>query len=368
MLHAIMSKVKGRYPYATFVMAPTPALGNRPFNKLVSHGFFPKASLWVYGIHWGDLANLMPKKLREMYGLVLDRDVDVVLDASGFSYSDQWGVSGSRELAHSSGRWSRQGTKLILLPQAFGPFLFPENRKSVRDWVKNSTLIFPRDSDSRNYLIDVVGDQDKIRQYPDFTNLVPGTLPADYNFSDKRVAIIPNFRMIDKTSRAESELYLQFLIRCAKYLAAKDAKPFVLIHEGTNDKYLAGKVSALVAGIPVVTEGDPLHIKGIIGTCDACIGSRFHGLASALSQGVPSLAAGWSHKYLHLLQDYDCENGVISVLASDDELFSKIDSLIGLDSSATIRRRLELKSKQLKSLSEEMWALVFREMDMVSRR
>src|SRR5690606_23028564 len=178
------------------------------------------------------------------------------------------------------------------------------------------------------YLIEVVGEQDKIKLYPDFTNLVKGTLPDGYDSNNKRIAIVPNYRMIDKTDAAESHAYIPFLIRATKYLVENNKQPFLLVHEGTKDLMLAEKVSEAVGGIPIIKETDPLHIKGILGTCEATIGSRFHGLVSALSQGVPSLATGWSHKYLRLFEDYEFAEGVVAVTASDEILKEKLDLLI----------------------------------------
>jgi len=110
MLHAALQKLKARYPEATFVMAPTSKRAEHPFHNLVQLGFYPKASLWRYGIQWGNLANLAPRQLREMYGVVLDREVDVVIDAAGFAYSDQWGDAPTSELAQSAKRWRKNGT------------------------------------------------------------------------------------------------------------------------------------------------------------------------------------------------------------------------------------------------------------------
>lgn len=367
MLHGVMQKVQERYPEATLVMAPSHNGGNQPFHKLTQLGFYPKAWLWRYGIQWGDFAGYLPKKLREMYGLVLDKEVDVVLDAAGFSYSDQWGVGSSKDLARSSKRWKKRGTKVILLPQALGPYQKAEIKPWVKQWAENVDLIFAREPDSYKHLTELVGEQNKIKLFPDFTNLVKGTLPTNYDASNKRIALVPNYRMVDKTSKEESEAYLPFMIRCAKYLVEQGAQPFVLVHEGANDQMMAEKISEAVGGIPIVKETDPLHIKGILGTCDATIGSRFHGLVSALSQGVPSLATGWSHKYIRLFEDYDFKEGCVSVLESDAELHKKIDLLLNPDSVGQLKQQLSEKSEQLKKLSEEMWKLVFAEIDKVNK-
>lgn len=126
---------------------------------------------------------------------------------------------------------------------------------------------------------------------------------------------------------------------------------------------LAEKVSEAVGGIPVVKEVDPLHIKGILGTCDATVGSRFHGLVSALSQGVPSLATGWSHKYQRLFEDYEFGEGLVSVTDSDEVLFSKLELLIDSNSAEELRGKLNERSVELKQLSAEMWDKVFAVID-----
>jgi colanic acid/amylovoran biosynthesis protein len=100
-----------------------------------------------------------------------------------------------------------------------------------------------------------------------------------------------------------------------------------------------------------------------LGTCDATIGSRFHGLVSALSQGVPSLATGWSHKYIRLFEDYDFKEGLISVLDSEEDLYKKIDLLLKPESFQSLKKLLSDKSANLKNLSIEMWNIVFSEID-----
>lgn len=367
MLHAVVQKIREQYPDAKLTMAPSWGGSNDTFEKMRELDLYPKAWLWRKGIDFGQFADFIPKKsLLKRYGLVFNSEVDIVLDAAGFSYSDQWGISTSKELSSSSKRWKKNGTKLILLPQALGPFDSKEIQKYVRAWARNADLIFPREADSYRYLTKLVGKQDKIKQYPDFTNLVKGTLPEGYDTSNKRIALVPNYRMIDMTNQKEGDAYVPFMIRCAKYLVTQNQKPFILVHEGENDRLLAEKISEAVGGIPIVIESNPLHIKGILGSCDATIGSRFHGLVSALSQGIPSLATGWSHKYQRLFEDYAFSEGLVSVFDTDEQLHQKIDLLIKQESSARLKSKLKEKSDQLKLLSEEMWQIVFSEIDKVS--
>ena len=361
MLHAAQQKLKERYPDATFVMAPTTQRAEQPFRNLVQLGFFPKASLWRYGIQWGSLANLAPRPLREMYGVILDREVDVVIDAAGFAYSDQWGEAPIEELAQSARRWRKNGTSVILLPQALGPFELPRNRKNMQTVVDNVDLIFPRERVSYEHLTGLVGKQPKIRQSPDFTNLITGVLPQTFDAEQNRFCIVPNCRMLDKTDQATRDAYLPFLIKCTELLLRRNARPFVLVHEGKDDQALADKLSAAVGGIPIIQEKGALQIKGILGACSGTLGSRFHGLVSALSQAVPSLATGWSHKYQMLFEDYGFPEGMLEVGASDAEIERKIAWIT--DEREQIQAQLRERSAQLKAQSEQMWQQVFEVID-----
>lgn len=368
MLHAVVQKLRAHYPDAKLTMAPVYGGADDTFEKMQRLNLYPKAWLWRKGLDFGQLAEFIPKKqLLKRYGLIFNSEVDVVIDAAGFSYSDQWGVNSSKELSASSKRWKKNGTMLIMLPQAFGPFDHQDIGKYVKRWAKNADLIFARETDSYDYLTKLVGKQSKIKQYSDFTNLVKGTLPENYDVSDKRIALVPNYRMIDKTSKAESEAYLPFMIRCAQYLLDQGKQPFILVHEGVNDQKLAEQISEAVGGIPIVKATDPLDIKGILGACDATIGSRFHGLVSALSQGVPSLATGWSHKYLRLFEDYDFKDGVVTVMDTDEALYKKIDKIIQPELAEPLKQQLQDKSDYLKKCSEEMWSLVFAKIDQAKK-
>ena len=361
MLHAALQKLKARYPDATFVMAPTSKRLDQPFHHLVQLGFYPKASLWRHGIQWGNLANLAPRQLREMYGVVLDREVDVVIDAAGFAYSDQWGDAPTNELAQSAKRWRKNGTCVILLPQALGPYASERNRKAMKTVVENVDLIFPRERVSYEHLTGLVGEQPKIRQSPDFTNLITGVLPNNFDTEQNRFCIVPNCRMLDKTDQATRDAYLPFLIKCTEHLLRKNARPFVLVHEGKDDRALADKLSAAVGGLPVIQEKGALQIKGILGACSGTLGSRFHGLVSALSQGVPALATGWSHKYQMLFEDYGIPEGMLKVGASDAEIERKVAWIT--DDREQIQAQLKERAEHLKAQSEQMWQQVFAVID-----
>lgn len=363
MLLALLKRLSSAFPDAVYTMAPTRTNGSQPFEKLVAMGFYPKASLYRYGLQWGDLAGLLPARLREMYGLVLDRDVDVVIDAAGFSYSDRWGARNVRELAQATRRWKRRGTRVILMPQAFGPFTGRRMRRHMREAIEHADLVMPRDRSSYQLLVDAAGESPNIHVFPDFTNLIEGAPPPEFEPHRHQVCLVPNYRMIDKTGPADSDAYLPFMQRCARYLTARGANPFILVHEGANDRWLAERISESAGNVPILSVENPLAIKGILGESRATIGSRFHGLVSALSQGVPSLATGWSHKYQELCNDYGCPDALVPVTANGTELEDRIDRLIDEPCHSRIRAGLLERSRRLKAQSEAMWDMVLRALD-----
>ncbi len=359
MLRAVVDQVQGQHPEARVVMEPGRDSGPYPYRQRAKLGLYQKAWLWRKGIPFGDLAALVPSRLRELYGVVLDKEIDVILDAAGFAYTDQWGSALSEELARSSARWKNRGTKVILLPQAFGPFRDSKSIEAVKRFVDNVDLIYARDSVSYNYLIDIVGESDHIKQSPDFTNLIEAQCPDYFDRETQQICIVPNFRMMDKTSEAVASGYIPFLERVTRMLLERDAKPFLLVHEGADDLRLAEQVSNAVGGVPILKESDPLAIKGILGACRGTVGSRFHGLVSALSQGVPSLATGWSHKYQMLFADYEFEQGVLDINLTDEALEQALEYLTNATLAAALSSSLMVRSHQLKQQSRAMWDDVF---------
>lgn len=357
MLYAMMDKLKSQYPEAVFTMAPHK---NAPWEERAAHGLRQKAWYWRYRTQWGDLAALLTPKTRKKYGIVLDREVDVVMDAAGFAYSDQISKKSCTELARSCKRWKKRGTKIILMPQAFGPFQSKNNVKKIKAIADCATLIYAREKTSYQHLVNITGNKPNIKMAPDFTNLLEGEIPHYFNAEENTFCIIPNHRMIDRTQGKESQAYLPFLILCTRYLLSNHQKPFILVHEGPKDLYLAKEVAKAVNHVvPVYTESDPIRVKGLIGACKGVLGSRYHSLISALSQGIPALGTGWSHKYQLLYEAYNFPEGMMDVTASQKEVFQKLDLLLQPESYQNIQQTIIPPSKEQKQHAHQMWEDIF---------
>ncbi|MFW6106742.1 MAG: polysaccharide pyruvyl transferase family protein, partial [bacterium] len=154
--------------------------------------------------------------------------------------------------------------------------------------------------------------------------------------------------------------YVPLMRSCLAQARDRDARPYVLIHEDGDVPLARDIVDGVDTEIEIVTESDARAIKGIIGVASAVISSRFHGLVNALSQGVPALGTGWSHKYEMLFKDYDCEDGVIHVPPQGNgQLNEQLSVLFDGVSRDILAARLCAAAQRQQQMIENMWAEVF---------
>jgi len=288
---------------------------------------------------------------------VLDNETDVVLDASGFAYSDQWGEYPARAMAHCTEKWKKMGKKVIMMPQAFGPF---KNRSIIlhmRRIIENADLIFARDDFSLKALLKIENNPGKIKSSPDFTILLTGVRPEYFDPEIHQICIVPNQRMMDKTKSPNQ--YLSMLMKAIRCVQRRCLKPFFLIHGGEEDLNLANKINMRLPGqIPIIREDDPLRTKGIIQNSLGLIGSRYHALASALSSGVVAVGTGWSHKYEHLFRDMGFFEGLLRSDLPDEELYRKLDTLLDKEKREIHSARLIKRAKKQSEKSKEMFRVL----------
>ena len=325
---------------------------------------FPKAEGAAEGVHElfvtkrrnievGPFIRLIPLELRKKVGLVTECDVDVILDASGFRYGDQWSpISIRSRLSNEIESLKLQKKKIILMPQAFGPFERKEVLQEVQKIVDHADLIFARDDISLRYLEEAFGKRDNIKQAPDFTNLLDEGTPADRGKSND-VIIIPNSKLLEETEIAKQDLLRSFQ-KIVEEVRSADLQPVILIHAGASDEQLAEEINTFMdTPVSVIMESDPRKQKKIIGSAYAVITGRFHGLVSALSQEVPAAALSWSHKYEMLLKDYGQEKYLFQQGSSKNELI--LQELLNKSRNSEIREELRIKSDLQKERSLKMW-------------
>jgi colanic acid/amylovoran biosynthesis protein len=302
---------------------------------------------------------LMPRPVRNACGLVLEKDIDVVIDAAGFAFGGQLGPRRCEKFASDVRRWKQQGKKIVLLPQALGPFDTPRLQKAFREVLSAADLVYARDRASFAHCAELEAPSANLRLAPDFTNLVAGELPPGFEPHSRTAYIVPNHRMVEKTDESAGKSYLPFLTQVVQELRRLDLSPSILLHDvGVDETLVEPLQRSLSAPIPVLREPDPRRLKGILGCARVVVGSRFHALVGALSQGVPCLGVGWSHKYEMLFEDYGCAECLVPLTATCEEIRGLLSRMAAdPDRSQAVAGLQRASAKQLQR-TIAMWSEV----------
>lgn len=283
--------------------------------------------------------------------LVDPSEVDVVLDASGFAFSDQWGYRRAKRETQALLGPRRRSQTLVMLPQAFGPFENSAVAKECSRLFERARLICARDTQSFAS-VNQLGFGTKLRQYPDFTVGVAPMAPPE-GLPENYVAIVPNYRMLDKGGNGE--VYLAFLRRAISLIRQYNLVPAFVLHDASEDRGVISQLGAGFQSIPTLTDVDPRVLKGMLGQAQFVIGSRFHALVSSLSQGIPCIGAGWSHKYPELFKDFACSELLMPNLADVAALESTLHVLCDHATRSILAARIRQAAAEIKARTELMW-------------
>jgi colanic acid/amylovoran biosynthesis protein len=355
MLYAILDQMKKQFPDAKIVMQPGK---DSSYESRAKIGAYQRLQLRKNRLDLNGLTYFLPGVIRrelKRFGIVTEADIDVILDASGFTYGDQWPYLIHYHTAKDAQRFAAKGKHYVLLPQAFGPFDDKARFKQMQLAVQGASLTFARDEVSYNALKPMQAKA--LHQFPDFTNLLTGTyIESDSQFSDY-VCLIPNSKMLSKKNRNTlwHERYLDFWLDCISILAEKDIKVFLLNHEGKDDQSLCEDiVQRSGLDIQIIQESSPTRVKALIGSSKFAVCSRFHGCVSGLSQGKVVFGTSWAHKYEQLYRDYKVSELLISPDDDKAMIRDKFDNLFGSKTEAILLEQ----SKVWKEKSEQVWQIV----------
>jgi len=276
------------------------------------------------------------KRFAKACGCYLHRiteGLDAFIDISGFSYGDVWGVGGFGRILQVIDYCKQYDKPALFLPQAWGSFDNPHVKNAVRKLLSGKCVSFySRDESSCRHLEEAL-DKPKgfITSYPDIAFRFQGgtqkqgeQILRNMGCSMKRpiVGISPNMKVFERVAgKKTGNEYLQALVKLVKYCLENHDVDVVLqankickYGNRMDDRYLCSLIAASVSRADrCFMTRDSLTAeatKALIGQFDYIIGSRFHSLVFAFSQGVPGMAVSWSHKYRELFSLFGMENDV----------------------------------------------------------
>lgn len=299
------------------------------------------------------VAARLPGRALSPAGLVRLGDLRLVLDASGFLFSDQWGVDVVREGVKRVERLLADGRPLVLLPQAFGPFEDEQVRRLSTRLLERAALVCARDRVSLGH-VEGLGLDVPVRLVPDVT--LDWTPPPLLVSAPGRVLLVPNSRMVDRGGLGRED-YLGLLTGLARDLGPlAPGGVALLVHEagkGAKDPELVAELAARLGDdVAVLAPDDAGEIKAHLAAAALVVTSRFHALESALSSGVPALALGWSHKYAEALRDVGRPEWMVGL----DDAAERVPALAAqLLADPGVRPALVTAVQPLKATVRAMW-------------
>lgn len=361
MLHAILQQLTKRFPNANIVLKDN---ANSPYSKRISVGAYQKLEVKKNIYDFSGLFYLLPKKVKNTllkWGVVTEADIDVILDASGFSYGDQWSYVPLAQTAREVKRMKEKGKHYIFMPQALGPFTKPKQQEWAKNAFENASLVVAREEESFSYVKSLMGEKSNIVCFPDFTNLVEGIIPEPFKINVKNkekryFTVIPNSKMLsNKNKNAAWQIhYVDTFAALITEAKSQGLTPFLLNHEGGEDQLLCEQINAkLSSPVDILQEENPLKVKGIIGASEAILCSRYHGCVSALSQGIPCLGTSWSHKYEKLFEEYGVSDYLVKPHGNNEELTEHLQKL--LNNKQAVTKTLLLNADVYKKQSQQLW-------------
>lgn len=299
-------------------------------------------------------ADLVPSWWSQRAGWVRPRDISVVLDASGYVYADRPGLFPKRSLQLYR-KLASGGARIVLLPQAIGPFESDEGHAAFREIVQRSTLVFARDEESLRHAREAApGAGLRIDLAPDFTIGLPADPSRIADLIRGRACLIPNMRMLRDTNREVATWYLDTMARVTAHLRMIGLEPFAVLHQ-QSDMGVVESLRASTAGELEVIHVDATSLKGVLGASRVVVGSRYHGIVSALSLQVPAVGIGWSHKYRELFRDFEVPELMAENGTNASQITDLLDDLVSGPARDSVIYRLDTAARRMRLRTERMW-------------
>ena len=361
MLLACLEGLKQRGQPYELVLSPGP---NLPYVERARLGAWQKLSFRRGGLDLTPLIGKLPQALQRLfnrYGMVSEAQIDLVLEASGFAYGDQWPLRFLQNTAKEVVRFAKAGKPFIFMPQAFGPFKSADSKAAMRDIIQHAKLIFVRDPVSLEHLKSCVDSlPDSVVLTPDFTVGLTAKANAEIPaLAGKYAALIPNNKVVSKFNHANAEQmrteYINAFAAAASLLAEKGLQCILVNHEGKEDAELCQQIAAK-SPCQIVQIEDPLAVKAFIGQAELAVSSRFHGAVNALSQGVPCIATSWSHKYHAMMADFGMADYCVAEL-NQPNLLSAVEQVLA--NHDALKAQISSNAATLKQKNAQMWQRLY---------
>lgn len=223
------------------------------------------------------------------------------------------------------------GKKVFVMPNSFGPLNGRLYRKIVRTALNRCSIVTARESISQSAL---AGIEIESQIFPDLAFGLQGVKPT----SPSPIAAIrrdqPNKKIVGLTARPyrfpgapdPKAAYTRYVAEMANFIALlkNDGHLPVFIEHVISDGHHESDISAIedvmrhegAVDTPIISVPDfnCEGLKSLYGECDYVVGTRFHSVIFALSEGTPAIAIAYGgNKGLGIMRDANLEEFVTPI-------------------------------------------------------
>lgn len=273
-------------------------------------------------------------------------DCDFFLDAAGISFSDGRNKFTIFNILTFYPALA-VGCPVIKVSQALGPFRKWSNRLLARIFLPRLKTIAARGEKSAQYLNEL--NLTNVERFSDVAFSLECSAD-DQKAADELLKEIPAGRtligispsqVVCKLCREADRDYLGELETVVRELSRRGFHCVIFPHSArahtdkrhNNDLPVLREFAARLAGVGNVTvidrELDARVLRMLIGRMDVLLASRFHAIVSAMAVGVPTVVAGWSHKYAEVLAPFAMDRQVMAYDAfTAEKALTALDELL----------------------------------------
>lgn len=269
------------------------------------------------------------------------RNIDVLIDVSGFALSDKFTIEGNLRLLRYVKDAKKNGAKVILMPQSFGPFNYKDQKSKIDDRITEvlpkADLVFARENEGKEFLeniyhlsnveisLDTVLQASDIKIENVFVN--KGSIEPPILQTKSNVGIIPNEQTVNHGDATKVLKVYKEIIN--KLLSLKRN---VYIFRHSDDLELCRKIYEMFEENKNVhlieDEMDCMEYSEFVKNFDYIIASRYHAIIHAYKEYIPAIILGWAVKYKELAESFDQSKYVFDLGSCDvGDVLSAIDSM-----------------------------------------
>ncbi|WP_156423713.1 polysaccharide pyruvyl transferase family protein [Erythrobacter sp. YT30] len=296
------------------------------------------------------------------------KEADAIFDASGYTLGSGWSKAGGQQLLETIKLAKRYDTKIILMPQSFGPWEWGEDDdaeflKKVKKELTYCTKIYPREREGYDSLMALGLDNVELsadmvireKLFPAADDILASHKADEANYpSEGSVGFIVNenlFRFGDP--EAAYDLYAKML---DKLIA--NGETVYMLNTSTADKHLGEQILRKTANrdkVNVISgEYSSPELIHIISRFKYVVASRYHSIVFGYRSGVPAVILGWAAKYVDLADHFEQQDYVFDIRNPDvDGIIAKIDAMGANYETESQRIKANLTKMQSTSVIED---------------